>query len=79
MTPHPKPSLAVLCRLWPYIRPVRGRLLGSGVAALGAMLSGLGIPVLIQRIVDGPVAHKDRGELVLLSLGVLASGCSRPG
>ena len=79
MTPHPKPSLAVLCRLWPYIRPVRGRLLGSGVAALGAMLSGLGIPVLIQRIVDGPVAHKDRGELVLLSLGVLAFGLLEAG
>jgi len=79
MTPQPKPSLAVLCRLWPYIRPVRGRLLGSGVAALGAMLSGLGIPVLIQRIVDGPVAHKDRGELVLLSLGVLAFGLLEAG
>jgi ATP-binding cassette, subfamily B, bacterial len=70
----PQPSLAVLRRLAPYVRPVRGRLLGSGVAALGSMLAGLGIPLLIQRIVDGPVAHRDRSALVLLSLGVLALG-----
>jgi ATP-binding cassette subfamily B protein len=69
----------VLRRLWPYIRPVRGRLLGSGAAALAAMLAGLGIPLLIQRIVDGPVAHRDRSGLVLLSLGVLALGALEAG
>lgn len=79
MTPPPKSSLAVLRRLWPYVLPVRGRLLGSGVAALASMLFGLGIPVLIQRIVDGPVAHKDRWGLVLLSLGVLALGVVEAG
>jgi ATP-binding cassette subfamily B protein len=79
MTPHQKPSLAVLRRLWPYVRPVRGRLLGSGVAALAAMLAGLGIPVLIQHIVDGPVAHRDRAGLVVLSLGVLALGMVEAG
>ncbi|HEY3895001.1 MAG TPA: ABC transporter ATP-binding protein [Pseudonocardiaceae bacterium] len=79
MNPPRKPSLAVLRRLTPYARPVRGRLLGSGVAALGAMLAGLGIPLLIQRIVDGPVAHRDRPALVLLSLGVLALGVAEAG
>jgi ATP-binding cassette subfamily B protein len=73
MNPH-QPSLAVLRRLAPYVRPVRGRLLGSGAAALGSMLAGLGIPLLIQRVVDGPVAHRDRSALMLLSLGVLALG-----
>jgi ATP-binding cassette, subfamily B, bacterial len=72
-------SLAVLRRLGPYVRPVRGRLLGSGAAALGGMLAGLGIPLLIQRIVDGPVAHRDRSALVLLSLGVLALGVLEAG
>ena len=79
MTPHQKPSLAVLRRLWPYVRPVHGRLLGSGVAALAAMLAGLGIPVLIQHLVDGPVAHRDRAGLVVLSLGVLALGMVEAG
>jgi ATP-binding cassette subfamily B protein len=69
----------VLRRLAPYVRPVRGRLLGSGAAALGSMLAGLGIPLLIQRIVDGPVAHQDRVALALLSLGVLALGVLEAG
>jgi ATP-binding cassette subfamily B protein len=69
----------VLRRLWPYLRPVLGRLLGSGAAALAAMLAGLSIPLLIQRIVDGPVAHHDRTGLVLLALGVLALGTLEAG
>ena len=79
MNPHQKPSLAVLCRLWPYIRPVRGRLLGSGAAALGAMLAGLGIPLVIQRIVDGPLTTGDRRALALLCVGVLALGLVEAG
>ncbi|MGH3511358.1 MAG: ABC transporter ATP-binding protein [Pseudonocardiaceae bacterium] len=79
MSPPPQSSLAVLRRLAPYARPVRGRLLGSGAAALGAMLAGLGIPLLIQRIVDGPLAHRDRSSLVLLSLVVLALGVVEAG
>jgi ATP-binding cassette subfamily B protein len=43
------------------------------------MLAGLGIPVLIQHIVDGPVAHRDRAGLVVLSLGVLALGMVEAG
>jgi ATP-binding cassette subfamily B protein len=43
------------------------------------MLAGLGIPLLIQRIVDGPVAHRDRSALILLSLGVLGLGALEAG
>ena len=79
MNPSEQPPLAVLRRLWPYVRPVRGRLLGSAAAALGSMLAGLTIPLLIQRIVDGPIADGDRSALVLLSLGVLALGMLEAG
>jgi ATP-binding cassette subfamily B protein len=79
MTPHQKPFLVVLRRLWPYVRPVSGRLLGSGVAALAAMLAGLTVPVLVQRIIDGPVQHRDPSGLVLLSLEVLALGMVEAG
>ena len=79
MSPPPQSSLAVLRRLAPYARPVRGRLLGSGAAALGAMLAGLGIPLMIQRIVDGPLAHRDRSSLLVLSLAVLALGVVEAG
>ncbi|MGH3906515.1 MAG: ABC transporter ATP-binding protein [Pseudonocardiaceae bacterium] len=77
--PPRQPSLADLRRLLPYVRPVRGRLLGAGLAALGSMLAGLGIPLLIQRIVDGPVAEADRSGLVLLSVGVLTLGVLEAG
>ncbi len=43
------------------------------------MLAGLAIPLLIQRIVDGPIAHGNRRELVLLSVGVLALGVVEAG
>ncbi|MGH3966518.1 MAG: ABC transporter ATP-binding protein [Pseudonocardiaceae bacterium] len=79
MNPQQQPSLAVLRRLWPYVLPVRGRLLGSGAAALGSMLAGLAIPLLIQRLVDGPISNGDRRALVLLSVGVLALGVVEAG
>ena len=67
-------SLATLLRLGPYVRPVRGRLLVAGAAALTATLAGLAIPLVIQAIVDGPVATGDRSRLVLLVGGVLVLG-----
>ncbi|MGH3755192.1 MAG: ABC transporter ATP-binding protein, partial [Pseudonocardiaceae bacterium] len=72
-------SLGVLWRLWAYVRPVWGRILGSAAAALGSMLAGLAIPLLIQRIVDGPIATGDRRALVALSGGVLALGVVEAG
>ena len=74
---HPsafRTSLATLCRLGPYVRPFRGRLLVAGAAALAATLAGLVIPLVIQAIVDGPVATGDRTRLVLLVGGVLVLG-----
>ena len=67
-------SLATLLRLGPYVRPVRGRLLVAGAAALTATLAGLAIPLVIQAIVDGPVTTGDRSRLVLLVGAVLVLG-----
>ncbi|MFI9814122.1 ABC transporter ATP-binding protein [Saccharothrix variisporea] len=62
-------------RLWPYFRPVRTQMLLSMSAALLAMLCGLGIPLITQRIVDGPIAARDLGALppmvgLVLLLGI---------
>ncbi|GAA0217700.1 ABC transporter ATP-binding protein [Saccharothrix mutabilis subsp. mutabilis] len=62
-------------RLWPYFRPVRTQMLLSMTAALLAMLCGLGIPLITQRIVDGPIAARDLGALpamvgLVLLLGI---------
>lgn len=73
-TSVPRTSVATLRRLGPYVRPVRGRLLVAGAAALAATLAGLAIPLVIQAIVDGPVATGDRSRLVLLVGAVLALG-----
>ena len=72
--PTPRTSVATLRRLGPYLRPVRGRLLVAGTSALAATLAGLAIPLVIQAIVDGPVATGDRSRLVRLVGGVLVLG-----
>ncbi|MFE3873535.1 ABC transporter ATP-binding protein [Kitasatospora sp. NPDC059146] len=65
-----------LLRLWPYARAVRGRLLVSVSAATLAMLSTLAVPVVLGRIVDGPLARHDLDALwppigLLLLLGLV--------
>ena len=72
-------SFATLRRLWPYVRPVRLELFASLAAALGAMLAGLSIPLVIQQIIDGPVAHGELSKLpwlvsLVLVLGVVEAG-----
>src|SRR5215813_11765909 len=80
--PDPTPTrtsastFAVLFRLAPYVRPVRAQLIGAGSATMLAMVCGLVIPLVMQRILDGPVATHRLGELPLLigvvvGLGVL--------
>ncbi|MEV5509499.1 ABC transporter ATP-binding protein [Streptomyces orinoci] len=68
-----------LLRLWPYVRPVRGRFLGAVAVATTASAMSLVIPLALKWIVDGPIADKDPsgvwlGGLALLVLGVLEAG-----
>ncbi|MEV0679764.1 ABC transporter ATP-binding protein [Actinosynnema sp. NPDC050436] len=51
----------------------------SMVAALLAMLCGLGIPLITQRIVDGPIADRDLGALPAMVGLVLALGLAEAG
>jgi ATP-binding cassette subfamily B protein len=55
-----------LRRLGAYLKPVRGRMIGSGAAVFGSMVCGLMIPLVIQQILDGPVADKDPSRLTWL-------------
>ncbi|GHF45734.1 ABC transporter ATP-binding protein [Kitasatospora xanthocidica] len=68
-----------LLRLWPYARAVRGRLTVSVTAATLGMLSTLAVPVILGRIVDGPLATRDLAALwplvgLLLLVGLLEAG-----
>lgn len=63
-----------LKRLYPYVRPVAGYLIASAVLAGIATLCGLAFPLVIQRIIDGPIAHKDASGLWIPVLFLLIFG-----
>jgi len=68
-----------LLRLWPYARTARWRIAGSITAAALASLSVLAVPIVLRRIVDGPIAHHDLAALwppagLLLVLGLAEAG-----
>jgi len=63
-------------RLYPYAKPALPRICLGMVAALLAALVALAIPQVLQRLVDGPLSHRDAREIwpavaVVLVLGVL--------
>ena len=73
--PH-VPATASLRRLLPFVRPALPALLLSAVAALAATLCGVAFPLVIQQIIDGPIAQQELAGLwvpggLLLALGVL--------
>ncbi|WP_169944964.1 ABC transporter ATP-binding protein [Microbispora sp. H11081] len=65
-------SWGSLWRLRSYLRPYARSLVVSWVAALFGIAAGTVIPLVGKEIIDGPVAHGDRGGLV--PLGLLALG-----
>jgi len=72
--PEARSTARSLRRLWPFARPEFRPIVASAVAAFGAMLCGLVMPLLIQRIVDGPIAHGDLAQLWLLGGLLLVTG-----
>jgi ATP-binding cassette, subfamily B, bacterial len=56
--------LSALLRLWPYARPYRWWLVVTVVSALLASLAQLAVPLIIEGVVDGPLADGDRAGLV---------------
>ncbi|MFH8992556.1 ABC transporter ATP-binding protein [Streptomyces sp. NPDC017940] len=74
--PGGRSAVRTLRRLWPYVRPVRTRLLVAGFVAIVASCTGLVFPLVLKWMVDGPVADRDTGgvwlgALLLLGLGVV--------
>ncbi|WP_053171183.1 ABC transporter ATP-binding protein [Streptomyces sp. SBT349] len=66
-------------RLWPYVRPVRGRLFLAVLLAVVASCLALVMPLVLKWMVDGPVSDGDvagvwLGGGVLLLLGVVEAG-----
>ncbi|MFQ6327760.1 ABC transporter ATP-binding protein [Nocardia sp. CWNU-33] len=63
-----------LRRFLPYLRPYRAALIGATALAVVATLTAIVIPLLIARIIDGPIAHRDFSGAVLPVLAVLTLG-----
>jgi ATP-binding cassette, subfamily B, bacterial len=67
--------LSSLTRLWPFARPYRGLIALTSASALLASLTQLAIPLVTQRVVDGPISRGDRaGLLPLLGLALAFGG-----
>ncbi|MFI0808124.1 ABC transporter ATP-binding protein [Streptomyces echinatus] len=74
-TTEDRSAVRTLARLWPYVRPVRARLLTAAFVAVVASCTGLVIPLVLKWMVDGPVADRDPagvwlGALCLFLLGI---------
>ncbi|MGW2521966.1 ABC transporter ATP-binding protein [Streptomyces sp. NPDC001617] len=74
-TTRDRSAVRTLLRLWPYVRPVRARLMTAASVAVLASCVGLVIPLVLKWMVDGPVADRDPagvwlGALYLLLLGI---------
>ncbi|MFF8608307.1 ABC transporter ATP-binding protein [Streptomyces sp. NPDC015346] len=63
-----------LARLWPYVRPVRGRWAAAAAVAIVASCLSLVIPLVLKWMVDGPVAEGDPGGVWLGALYLLLLG-----
>ncbi|GGM21960.1 ABC transporter ATP-binding protein [Micromonospora yangpuensis] len=66
--------LANLWRLRRYLRPYAVQFAWLLVAALTATAAGLAVPLVVQRVVDGPVARQEPGGLLRLGALVLLLG-----
>jgi ATP-binding cassette subfamily B protein len=71
-------SIRLLLRLRPYVAPAKLPLIVSGVFALLSMLCGLTIPLVLRRILDGPIANRNLAELPWLLAAVITLGLIEP-
>ena len=67
-------TLQSMLRILPFARPALPRFIAGAVAAMLASLVALAIPLVIQRLVDGPLASGDAGQIWPAAIGVLALG-----
>ncbi|WP_253674855.1 ABC transporter ATP-binding protein [Streptoalloteichus tenebrarius] len=72
-------AMATLWRLRPHFRPEAALLTTAILSAVAATLCGLLIPLVIQQIIDGPVARRDLTGLLWMTGGALLLGALEAG
>lgn len=70
-TTRPSTSLRRVLR---YLGPVKGAFIASFCCGVAAIAMTISIPLVTQRIIDGPVAHRDGHDLLVLGLAALCLG-----
>jgi ATP-binding cassette subfamily B protein len=68
--------VAALWRLRPYLRPFRFQLTVMIVAALGATAAEVVIPLIVEAVINGPIAKHERGALIPLGVAAIALGAA---
>lgn len=79
LSTSPGSALRSLRRLGPYVRPVRARMVLSGLTALVAAGLALLIPLVIRALVDSVRDGSPRGRLVGWGAAILALGLGEAG
>nr|CTQ94683.1 Methionine ABC transporter ATP-binding protein [Kibdelosporangium sp. MJ126-NF4] len=76
---QPSSAYRSLWRLGPYARPWRRYLVLAMVTTVFAMAAGLTIPLMIQNILDGPIARGETTGLIWPVLGIALLGLTEAG
>ncbi|QEO09312.1 ABC transporter ATP-binding protein [Protaetiibacter larvae] len=75
----PRGTVRTLARILPFVRPYLGRVVTSLFVYVALVIVSLSVPVVLQWIIDGPLASGDTSQLwpaagVVLALGVAEGG-----
>jgi ATP-binding cassette, subfamily B, bacterial len=70
----PSRPVTALWRLRGYLRPYRFQLTGMILAAVGTTVAEIAVPLLTKSVIDGAIAHRERGLLIPLGLAAIALG-----
>ena len=71
--------VAALWRLRPYLRPYRKQLTLMVSAALAVEAADIAVPLVTKAVIDGAIAHHERGLLLPLGLLAIALGAASAG
>ena len=71
--------VAALWRLRPYLRPYRKQLTLMVTAALTVEAADIAVPLVTKAVIDGAIAHHERGLLLPLGLLAVALGAASAG
>ncbi len=68
--------VGALWRLRGYLKPFRTQMIVMFAAAVGAVAADIGIPLLIEAVIDGPIAHGTKSLLIPLALAAVGLGAA---